>query len=58
LRAIRTTAASGVAVHLAAVGRAPDLPGDQHSHDDFASVRSGLSADRVEAFSAWVRSGR
>jgi acetyl esterase/lipase len=45
---------------LAATSRQPvvwsEMPDAQHSFDFFASLRARLVADRIEAFTAWVRS--
>lgn len=35
-----------------------ELPGAQHTFDLFHSIRCGLAVDRIEAFTAWVRSSR
>jgi acetyl esterase/lipase len=44
------------------VSRAPvvfaELPGGQHSLDLFHTIRFELAVDGIEAFAAWVRSGR
>ncbi len=47
---------------LTAVSRQPvvwsELPDAQHTFDYFASLRARLVADRIEAFTAWVRTPR